>query len=300
MKKIALSFLILCMIAMTVFQSCDKVKQPFRENLNVDTSCSFAPLTGGANRKVLLEEFTGHLCGNCPPTTVYISDTLKPRYADSVVVITIHAKYFAEVCPTAAACPGTVPAGSFTKDFRCDVGEKWYEYFNSAAVNPICMVNRVGYPTGSHLKSKSQLAGLINGQLAANVSRARIRIENTFDQSTRKLRACIESKFLTYLSETYKLQVVLIEDSITDWQLWYGHTPEAVSDFTFHHVLRGTMNSNFGTDLASGSVAPDSTINSGFFYDIPADWNADQVSVVAFIYNDATKEVIQVEEEKIK
>jgi hypothetical protein len=299
MKKILLLFLITIPL-LTFFQSCDKVNAPFREDLNVDTSCSFAPLVGGANRKVLLEEFTGHLCGNCPPTTVYISDTIKPRYADSLVVITIHAKYFAETCPISQACPGTVPPGSFTKDYRCDVSEKWYEFFNTAAVNPICMVNRFGFPTSSHLKSKSQLAGLINSQLLTTAT-ARLRIQNTFDESTRKLSSCIESKFLAYLNGTYKLQVVLTEDSIIDWQLWYGHTPdEAVQDFVFHHVLRGTMNSNFGTSLVSGTIAPDSTVNSGFFYDIPADWNADQVYVVAFIYNDNTKEVIQVEEAKIK
>ncbi len=299
MKKIALPLLFLSLIAATVFQSCDKVKQPFRENLNVDTSCFFTPLVGGANRKVLLEEFTGHLCGNCPPTTVYISDTLKPRYADSLVVITIHAKYFAEVCPSAAACSGSLPPGSFTKDFRCEVGEKTYEYYNSAATNPISMVNRFGFPTSTHLKSKSQLAGLINSQLLTTAT-VRLRIQNTFDESTRKLSSCIESKFLAYMNGSYKLQVVLTEDSIVDWQLWYGHVPESVPDFTFHHVLRGTMNSNFGTDLVSGSIAPDSTVKSGFFYDIPADWNADHVNVVAFIYNNSTKEVIQVEEVKIK
>jgi len=299
MKKVLFPLLCFLFIATVLFQSCDKATPPFRETISIDTSCSFSPLGGGADRKILVEEFTGHLCGNCPPTSIYISDTLKPRYGDSVVVIAIHAKYFADVCPGAAACSGSLPPNSFTKDFRCDAGEKWYEFYNSALTNPICMVNSVGYPT-SHLKSKSQLAGLVNGQLAANVARACIRIQNTYNESSRRLSSCIESKFLTYLSDTFKLQAVLTEDSIVNWQLWYGHTPESDSTFIFHHMLRGTMNTNFGTVLTSGSVTPDSTVKTGFFYDIPSDWNADQVHVVAFIYNDATKEVIQVEEAKIK
>src|SRR5438046_1757120 len=104
-----------CILPFAFVISCDKISPPFREEVDIiptvdlDTICPFSPVAGGAYRKVLAEEFTGHLCGNCPPTSIFLSDTLKPKYDDSLVVITIHAKYFADICPTATACPGTAP-----------------------------------------------------------------------------------------------------------------------------------------------------------------------------------------------
>jgi hypothetical protein len=302
MKKIFLPITLFSIISIIAFQSCDKIEPPYREQVNVDTSCSFTPVSGGAYRKVLAEEFTGHLCGNCPPASIYLSDTLKPRYGDSLVVIAIHAKSFADVCPTAFACPGTQPAGSFTSDYRCDAGENWYTLYNTSAVNPIFMVNRISWTptTITHLKQKNQLVTAISSQLLT-LATARLRIQNSFEDSSRKLRSCIETKFLAYLTGTFKLQVVLTEDSIIDWQLWYGHNPsEDVPDYIFHHVLRTSLNTSFGAALVSGTIASDSTLVTGYNYVIPQNWNADQCHVVAFVYNDATKEVIQVEESKVK
>jgi len=53
--------------------------------------------------------------------------------------------------------------------------ESWYTLFNTAAVNPIFMINRIGYPT-SHLKQKSQLDATIRNQLLT-LATARIRIQ---------------------------------------------------------------------------------------------------------------------------
>jgi len=128
----------------------------------------------------------------------------------------------------------------------------------------------------------------------------RVRILNTYDEASRKLKACIETKFLTYLNGAFKLQAVLTEDSIVDWQLWTGHSPDQVEQYVHHHVLRTSLNSDFGTTLVSGSIAADSTITSGFYYNLPQNWNADHCSVVVFVYNDATKEVLQAEEKKVK
>jgi hypothetical protein len=304
MKRIFVPLALVIIVSIFTFQSCDKIDPPFRVEDNTviidstDTLCIFPVQSGGAFRKVLAEEYTGHLCGNCPPASIFLNDTLKPKYQDSLIVISVHAGYFAGVCPGAAACPGTFPPGAFSTNFSTAAGEAWYDDFN-VPTNPIAMINRIGYPS-SHIKSKSQWDNLIRNQLLT-LATARLRINNTFDESSRTLNTCIETKFLAYLNDTVRLQVVLVEDSIIDWQVWYGHTPEDEPNFVHHHVLRADVNTSNGSLLASGNIAADSTILKKFKYEnIPATWNADRMSVVAFVYKTSNKEIIQVEEMKIK
>jgi hypothetical protein len=300
MKKVFFPLVVLFAFTAISFLSCDKIEPPFQVETNTivvdstDSLCAFPAISGGSYRKVLVEEYTGHLCGNCPPAGIYLNDTLKPKYEDSIVVISVHAGYFAATCPGGAACPSGAPNGSFSANFSTAIGEQWYSDF-SFTTNPLAMINRVGYPA-SHKKAKSQWDNTIKSQLLT-LSTARIRINNTYDESSRKLNTCIETKFLAYMNDTIRMQVVLTEDSIINWQVYYGNVPEDVPDYTHRHVLR----SDVGNDsLANGNISPDKIVLKGYTFDIPSNWNADHVTLVAFAYKTSTREIIQVEERKIK
>jgi len=89
MKKFSVLLLLVAFVGI----SCDKVTNPivktdtavgskFRYNSN-DTLSHF--------KKVLLEDYTGHRCPNCPTGSSIIKKNLIPRYKDSLVVIAIHA-----------------------------------------------------------------------------------------------------------------------------------------------------------------------------------------------------------------
>jgi hypothetical protein len=150
------------------------------------------------------------------------------------------------------------------------------------------------------LSAKPQWKTKINNEFA-RLPEARLRIQNTYDESTRKLRTCIESKLLNGGSDTLKLQVVLLEDSLTDWQLWYNHTPsEYVDNYIHRHVLRTDINGSFGTTLVSGTFAADSTIVSGYSTTLDPSWNADHCIVVAFVYDAGNYRVLQVEDKVVK
>src|SRR5687768_4725486 len=85
--------LILCLIVYSIYlSSCDKVKDPYSTTLDGggDTTATVVKV-----RKVLLEEYTGHRCGNCPPAAV-TAQTLKSTYGERLVVMTVHAGFFAE------------------------------------------------------------------------------------------------------------------------------------------------------------------------------------------------------------
>jgi len=284
--------------AATIVAGCDKIEGPVHEQNagTIDTSCTFADDPSPARKKVLLEDYTGFTCGNCPPAGIYLNDTLRPQYGDSLVVVSVHANFFAIPCgQSGGACPAGRPAGSFETDFRCPVSEDWYTAF-TIPTNPLGLVDRVGYPAPSMYLQKSQWAAKVNAEFA-RAPEARLRIENTYEPASRKLRTCIESKILNSVTDTFRLQVVLTEDSVTDWQLWYNHTPsEFVGDYVHRHVLRTSVNGSFGTVIASGTITGGTTVVTGYSLTLDPAWVDSRCHIVAFLYKDSNFRVLQVEE----
>src|SRR5436190_11644271 len=112
------------------FYSCDKIEGPTRENIAVDTTCEFVEDNSIPTKKVLVEDYTGHTCGNCPAGGVLLNDSLKTKYGDDIVVVSVHAGYFADVCPGGASCPPNYPNGAFATDYKSVCGEDWNTAFN--------------------------------------------------------------------------------------------------------------------------------------------------------------------------
>ena len=281
--------------------ACDKIEGPVHEEQtgSVDTTCAFAPDNSPARKKVLLEDYTGFTCGNCPPAGIYLNDTLRPLHGDSLIVISVHANFFAIPCgEPGGACPGGRPAGSFETDYRCPAGEDWYTTFN-ISTNPVGVIDRIGYPN-SMMAQKTQWATKVNNEFA-RAPEARLRLQNTYDAVTRKVRTCIETKFATDLTGTYKLQVVLIEDSVPDWQLWYAHLPtEYVPDYMHRHLLRTDIKGTFGTTIAGGTITNGTTVVNGYSFTLDPDFDADHCAIVAFVYDAGNYRILQVEEAHVK
>ncbi len=94
---------------------------------------SIAGTSAKVNDKVLLlEEFTGHLCVNCPEATILAHD-LKTTYGEQLLLLSIHAGDLAE--------PATAP---FDADFLTTPGTAIYNHFAPLGV-PTGMINRTEY-----------------------------------------------------------------------------------------------------------------------------------------------------------
>jgi len=251
-------------------------------------------------KKVLAEDYTGHLCGNCPYAGFLLNDTLKSLFGNQLVTIGVHAGFFAETCPTGASCPGNAPAGSFTTDFTNATSTAWDNFFGISNVgNPNGMIDRKDFPTLQHIKSPGSWSTQIQ-QEAALSPVIKMRIINHFNAATRTLETAIQSKFISNLSDTFKLQVVITEDSVMDWQEWYlPHLPQFDSTYAHRHVLRDAVNGSFGNILVTGSVSANTIGLAGYSYTLNSAWNASHCKVVAFIYEASTRKILQVEEAEV-
>jgi hypothetical protein len=283
MKRI-FQIILPAVIALT-FTACDKVEGPYKKNTT----------GGGGNdttlvQKVLVEDFTGHKCGNCPRASKALYD-LKAIYGDRLIIMAVHAGTFATVFP-----PG---APYYTYDFRNPTGVELDTDFGiSVAGNPNGMVNRREV-NGSVIVSSTQWADEVATVLTStDPVPASITIETTYNSVTRELQADIKTKFFEDLSGAYRLSVYMLEDSIVNWQKDYDVTPNDVPDYVHREVLRGSMNGTYGdivTSTAAGSES-DFTFNAT----LGTDWNENKMYILAFLHNDTTREIIQVEQKHVE
>ncbi|HQV99570.1 MAG TPA: Omp28-related outer membrane protein [Bacteroidia bacterium] len=307
MKKINYYFAI-AVLSLVVY-GCDKIEGPRLEDDNSGVSYGdnliivdgdsilFEEDTSAAVQRVLVEEFTGHLCGTCPPAGKMLNDSMRILFGDQMVVVSIHAGNFAEVCPSALDCPSAAPSGSFETDFRCDVGNALYTQFGITA-NPLAMINRVGYPT-SHKKSYLSWKNWASTELSMPPT-IKLRSEVLYDAATRVVKAAVRTEMLAAYTGNLKVQMEIVEDSLVDWQQWYNHTPQYVPDYVHHDALRVGMNGNSGDSLVADATIPAGEIFlNGYFSTLAANWNADKCKVVCFVYDATTMKVIQVIEEHV-
>jgi hypothetical protein len=231
-----------------------------------------------STRNVLLEYYTGHLCGNCPGSGGTTLKSLKDLYGDDLVVMTIHAGWFAQ----------TRPAGnSFDYEFKTTAGNNLdSEYGVTATGTPKGMVNRAEFnSTNIHTPANwgSASAAVIG-------SAASVGINGDFEIVDSVITASINIAALEKWSSDLELKAYVTEDSIVNWQRDYDLDPEDIENYVHRYVLRGEMNVDGElTSSTSGTeFSKTATLNQG------SDWQNDQLHVVVIVADPVTGEVLQV------
>ena len=285
------SFLILAIVSCFLF-SCDYVDVP------VPSSST----SGGADtfltRKILIEDYTGHKCHNCPPAAATI-EQIKNKYGSKIISIGIHAGGLAD--PVAGS------ASLYKYDFRTTTGTAYYDFFqiNASGGIPKGMVNRIGYSsTTSPLLDYGNWSSFVEN-IIHDSAKVDLKISNSYDSGSRSLNTTIKSRFLNVLSgDDFKLVVLLTEDSIVATQLMPdGVTPQDSIHYLHHFALRDVINNTWGDTIvgvASTTNTTDTIINNYPSYLLNSTWNQDQCYIVAFIYKYSNYEILQVDQKKIK
>lgn len=247
--------------------SCDKVEAPYKEEIEKPDT----------KQKVLLEDFTGHKCVYCPAAQVVAQDLVESYGEENLIVVAIHAGFLAS--PT----PGSV----FEYDFTTEAGTEYYNFFSIGNL-PNGMVNRVN-TDGDYV--------LPSGDWGTNVANE-LEIEPVLDiainaeVNASKLSGDITLDFISNFDEESSLLIWVLEDSIIKPQT----LPEigTVEDYVHNHVLRGSVNENWGEVLPSSSYSEGASETISFSnFQLGEDWVAKNLSIVAFVYNNETKKVIQ-------
>jgi hypothetical protein len=299
MKKFFHLSLIIGLIS--VIASCDYVKQPF-ENIVIsgsDSTDTFNDNDSIPVQRILVEEFTGHTCGNCPEAA-YILDSLKKNiYKEQMILVSIHAGFFAE--------PYT-SGNKYLTDFRTAAGNTYFNEFNVSST-PKAMINRnrTIINNGNFAYNSPSQWNTVLSALKDSAPSTQILLSLKYDESSRNLSTNVKIPIIKNLSGNYALVIYLIEDNIVDWQKIYPNKPVPgygtgdIEFYTHKHVLRATINGTWGETVISSNAAIGDTLTKNYSaFNLKPEWNVDNCSVVAYLYNTTTKEIIQAREKKIK
>lgn len=252
------------------FSACDKVEAPYKETIIVEV-----------NRKVLLEDYTGHKCVNCPAAHEIAHELQEIYGEDNLIMLAVHAGFFA-----------TPSAGDFSYDFNTVAGTEWVSYYSVEAY-PSGMVDRMEY-NGSPIIDKDKWASKIDEEFKKEASLG-LSIESSI--TDRKISGDISIDFAMDLNSQAKIQILITEDSLIKPQVIPGGIDE---EYVHMHVMRGAVNGSWGENLSAASYsAGDKETISFSNFAMGDDWVEKQLSVVAFVYDEESGVVLNVEKKKL-
>lgn len=266
-----------------LFGACSEV--PPRVNPQGIELCEMVVDVENQERNVLIEEFTGVRCVNCPPGAETIENLIE-EHGKRVVAVAIHAGEFSPPYPESKY------------DFRTDDGNA-LNSFLGVQFNPASAFNRTpqmgsSVPTGSI----DSWPGFVNSELEkplrAKISLASIYTPMGEDSASVEICATVYP-IDNFDNENIKLTVVLTESDLVDYQL----TPDngKISDYVHKHALRKVVTSFDGISIDNTLLNSADKISRGFNFSFSTeDWIPENCELVAFISknNSDDKEVLQV------
>ncbi len=266
-----------------VLFSCDKVNPPYTttHNTNPDTNQTVQV------KKVLVEDYTGHLCVNCPAAHDVLAQLID-LYPGQIVPVSLHVGSFA----------APVNSTHYGKDFRTPEGEELNTFFgNDAAGLPNGMVNRREF-SGNRILSSDQWGSAISELLQENQTMS-FDISNNFNSTTNTLSTQVAVSFLQDFTQSLYLCVYLTEDSIVGWQKDNRVSPEDIPDYMHRHVMRGSLNGAWGEKI-QGTTTMNNTVTMNYDnFQLDTAFASEHCKVVVFAYDSASYEIFQADEKAI-
>ncbi|MBR3727457.1 MAG: Omp28 family outer membrane lipoprotein [Muribaculaceae bacterium] len=216
------------------------------------------------SRAVLIEDYTGQYCVNCPRATEEI-ERLIEQYGDSIVIaVAIHSGPFGK--------SKGEPSPLYT-----EVGDMYFNTWGMSA-QPIGLIDRL---FGSTPFSYTDWAGGVNYEVAIDPPVSFL-TDIDYDSETRDAAIEVQTIGLDSALVSGKLQVWLVEDSIDSFQLMPDGSRE--EHYNHMHVFRASVNDPWGDAL---SVSHGQVAVKNYELKLDPAWVPEHCSVVTFLYDDS-------------
>lgn len=238
-------------------------------------------------KKVLLFDVTGVRCNNCPKAAV-LAKNLSTSNAGRVEVVALYPK-----TPMSLTFPwaGFDTMSTIEADLIATA-------MGGITSLPLGAVDQVSY-NGSKLLNTSDWGAALTAQLA-KTSPFNLSIKSTWKTSEGKARVEIKAVANKAISSNYKWVVAITESGVKSKQSDQDAPGGVVDDYDHEHALRGVVGSTLGTDVNNAAVSAGYTREKQFYLVPKPKWVAANCDVVVWIYDDNTKEVVQVEKVALK
>lgn len=213
-------------------------------------------------RNVLLEEFTGQNCPNCPDGHAVI-ESLEEQYGDQLIVVSIHAGHFGIPAPYGLMEPE---------------GNDYANYWNVQAY-PAAVVDRLMGPMGM-----ADWSGAVRTEMGKETT---LELSLSAQLSSDGSNIEVFTTLVNPTDMTGSLQLWVVENDIVAIQDYMG---SYIPNYVHNNVFRACVNGVWGEEI--GLTANEVKYVSNTVA-IDSDWVIENVRIVGFYYNSGG--VIQVE-----
>ena len=270
---------------------------PVGGGLILDSQFTTAGVPSSFTKVLLVEDFSGIKCRNCPDAAQKISglDTTNPG---RIVEMTLHSFIDGSLTDS---FPGS------KSSYRTVESDYLRGIMGGTNSLPELDLNRKRFDKGDprFVFDRGLLQGYANGELALS-SPAKISFPAAlpyYDATTKTIKATIQVQYGAAISDSDYLSVALKENNIIDLQEKANGTATIVDSHYVHNgVLRKYIYPLNGKLLPSPGAGK--TYLLSFSTSIPGNWNPDNIEIVAILHkqNAATNNfyVSQVAQTKIK
>ena len=232
-------------------------------------------------KNVLIEDFTGQLCNNCPLATNTISTLQETFGHDRVIPVAIHGGYLTLAAPTGLA---NAIGNTYTAE-------------RGVSSKPKGEVDRTG-----QLLDQEKWGTTVLERIAMT-AHVKLGVENiAFDADSRELSFSVKTA-ADLTGAQGLLQVWLTESHIHTYQKTpdpnrFPQYPASGNDHNYehNHVLRACVSAKDGDAL---SLVAGGSDTRAYKYKLESDWVADNMSVIVIAYN-AAEGVLQVIEQPVQ
>lgn len=310
MKKQHFIIVFIFPMLLTAFISCDKVDNPYEqvETVELDTTLypgvwqdyvdnEYPDFAANPNtlKNVLIEDYTGHTCVNCPNAAAE-AHSIHGNNPNRVFVASIHVDPGAQLGFQAPHTSGSEFTTDHTNPDGIAYGIEFENGYNFLG-NPQGTVNRktVG---GKMFDFFGTWQSRTDAILSANDLKVNIQSEFNYFQSTNGGFLHVEAEKLTTEAIEMKTVVYVIQDSLVDWQKMPDNT---ANEFYVHRDKHlGSIDDNpfgistFGVDATAG----DKKLLE-YSYEIPSGLNVSNMHFLIYLYDVDTYEILQVIKQEI-
>lgn len=281
-KKVSL---LLALAGVVMLTSCDEkgalgvILEP--QELAEDTTYVGTVATAQP-RKMLVEEFTGATCPNCPDAQALLSN-LNAQNGERLATMAIHV----------LNNPQTRPVKNAKYDFRTQDGtDAGNTFFGTVNNLPIAGLDRVKNAKAERLMQKNDWAGVVSDRLKVTPP-VNVDVTSTYTAATREALIEVKVAYTKAMEGQQFLSVALVEDGMVDKQ---DSTGIVIENYTFKHVLRDYITPVAGVAFLKADQKPAGTVYiRRFKFKVDDKWEATNCHLIAFVHNNngEDKEVLQ-------
>ena len=262
-----------------LLNSCDVIDEPFKDSISpIDTVGLVQSDTIIQTQKaVLIEDFTGHRCKNCPKASKAINE-LDSLFDSQVVPLAIHA----------GPSNFTGVNNEYPTDFTTEYGDDLATHFGISAM-PMGLVQRIDYPN-SHQKTYTAWSGITNLELAKSPE-ALFTLSTEYDAPNRIGVLNYSVEIISNQSNPLWVAVYIKETGIISPQLMPNNSRNET--YVHKNVFRSAPLGPFGISISENGGTSGQTFTGSVTANLDPLWDANECEWVILIYDRSNYKVIQ-------